>query len=106
MHGVSHEGAKKTLHRLWADFHLPGVCTLVLDFVKSCNVCQQNKIEQLLPAELLQPLDLPSVVWADVAMDFMEGFPQVHGKSVILTVIDQFSKYAHFLPLGHPYTAT
>jgi hypothetical protein len=31
--------------------------------------------------------------------------PKVSGKSVILTV-DKFSKYAHFIPLGHPYTAT
>ena len=37
-------------------------------------------------------------------MDFVEGLPRVHGKSVILTVVDRFSKQAHFLPLSHPYT--
>jgi hypothetical protein len=30
--------------------------------------------------------------------------PKVAGKLVILTVVDRFSKYAHFIPLGHPYT--
>jgi hypothetical protein len=43
-------------------------------------------------------------VWADIALDFVEGLPRVHGKSVILTVVDRFSKQAHFLALSHPYT--
>jgi hypothetical protein len=28
----------------------------------------------------------------------------VNGKSVILTVVDRFSKAAHFIPLAHSYT--
>jgi hypothetical protein len=42
-------------------------------------------------------------VWADISMDFIEGLPRVHGKSVILTVVDRFSKHAHFIALSHPY---
>jgi hypothetical protein len=45
------------------------------------------------------------MVWSDIAMDFVEGFPRVGGKSVVLTMVDRFSKMAHFVPLGHPYTA-
>jgi hypothetical protein len=55
--------------------------------------------------DVLQPLQVSSQVWADISMDFIEGLPKVGGKSVILTVVDRFSKYAHFIPLGHPYTA-
>jgi hypothetical protein len=106
VHGIGHEGTEKTLHRLRADFHIPGAHKAVRDFVKACATCQRNKTEQLHPAGLLQPLELPSTVWADVAMDFIEGFPRIHGKSVILIVVDRFLKYAHFLALGHPYTTT
>ena len=44
-------------------------------------------------------------LWADIGLDFVEALPRVGGKSVILTVVDHFSKYCHFIPLGHPYTA-
>jgi hypothetical protein len=30
----------------------------------------------------------------------------VNRKSVILTMVDRFSKYAHFVLLGNPYTMT
>jgi hypothetical protein len=76
------------------------------EFVKGCSFCQRNKTEHHHPAGLLQPLAIPDVVWSDIAMDFVEGFPKVGGKSVILTVIDRLSKYAHFIALGHPYSAT
>jgi hypothetical protein len=106
VHGVSHEGTQKTLHRLRQTFFVPGAHGVVQDYVCSCSTCQRNKTEHLYPAGLLQPLQVPTDVWADVAMDFIEALPRVSGKSVILTVVVRFSKYAHFIPLGHPYMAT
>jgi hypothetical protein len=38
-------------------------------------------------------------------MDFIEALPKVHGESVILIVVDRFSKFSPFIPLSHPYTA-
>ena len=105
-HSLGHERAQKTLHRLRASFYNPHASRLVRDYVKGYDVCQCNKTEHLHPAGLLQPLDVPSSVWSDIAMDFAEGFPRVGGKSVVLTVVERFSKYAHFVAVGHPYTAT
>jgi len=87
-------------------FYSPHVNKLVRDFVLSCTTCQRNKSEHLHPAGLLQPLPVPSAIWQDIAMDFVEGFPKVGGKSIVLTVVDRLSKYTHFIALGHPYSAT
>jgi hypothetical protein len=65
---------------------------------------QRNKTKHLHLAGLLQPHEAPSAVWVYVIINFIEGFPKVSGKSVILIVVDRFSKYAHFIPLSHPYT--
>jgi hypothetical protein len=105
-HGAGHEGTQKTLHRLRADFFVPGAQTIIWNFVRGCVTCHKNKTEHLHPTGLLQPLGVPSAIWADISMDFIESFHKINGKSVILTVVDRFSKAAHFITLGHPYTVT
>ncbi|KAK1603328.1 hypothetical protein QYE76_016391 [Lolium multiflorum] len=75
-HSASHEGFQKTLHRLRADFYVPGDRAMVQDWVRSCETCQRNKTETLRPAGVLQPLDVPSQVWADISMDFIEGLSE------------------------------
>ena len=84
-HSAGHEGIKKTLHRLRAGFYIPRGRTLVQDLVRSCTTCQRNKTETVQPAGLLQPLNVPTQVWPDISMDFIEGLPKVAGKSVILS---------------------
>jgi hypothetical protein len=104
VHGDGHEGIQRTLHRLRSDFHFPDMRHVVQEFVQVCSICQRNKSEHLLPAGLLLPLPVPMDVWSDISLDFIEALPRMRGKSVILTVVDRFSKYTHFIPLAHPYS--
>ena len=42
--------------------------------------------------------------WTEISLDITEGLPNSKGKNVILVVVDRLTKYAHFLPLAHPYS--
>uniref|UniRef100_A0A9J8AF28 Uncharacterized protein n=1 Tax=Cyprinus carpio carpio TaxID=630221 RepID=A0A9J8AF28_CYPCA len=37
--------------------------------------------------------------WSHIALDFVTGLPPSRGNTVVLTVVDRFSKAAHFIPL-------
>uniref|UniRef100_A0A0A9BSM5 Integrase catalytic domain-containing protein n=1 Tax=Arundo donax TaxID=35708 RepID=A0A0A9BSM5_ARUDO len=100
-----HSGAQATYQRVKRSFHWRGLKQDVEEFVKQCGVCQQAKHERVHPAGLLQPLPIPVGVWQDITMDFIESLPKSEEVDVILVVVDRLSKYAHFIPLHHPFTA-
>jgi hypothetical protein len=99
-----HSGIQATYHRLKGLFAWRGMKLVVEEFVRRCDVYQHAKHSNTHPAGLLQPLAIPDGGWRDITMDFVEGLPLSEGADVILIVVDHFTKYAHFVPLHHPYT--
>ena len=103
---AGHQGVLKTYHRLKRSFYWPGMKGNIKLFISECPTCQQHKYETIAPPGLLQPLPIPKRIWTDINMDFIMGLLLSKGKSVIMVVVDRLSKYAHFIPLANPYTAT
>ncbi|GAB2269904.1 hypothetical protein Dimus_038810 [Dionaea muscipula] len=103
-HGVTHEGTLKLLHRIRGIFTWHGMKARIKAFLRECPICQRTKTEHSKPAGLLQPLPIPTLVWSDISMDFIDGLPP-SGKTSIMVVVDRLSMYGHFVAIRHPYTA-
>ena len=99
-----YSGVLCTFKRIAQKFYWSSMHLTIKEYVQSCEVCQKNKTDNLSLERLLQPLLIPCQVWDDITMDFIEGLPSSHGRNTILVIIDCLSKYAHFLPLSHPFT--
>ncbi|XP_052728408.1 transposon Tf2-1 polyprotein isoform X1 [Vigna angularis] len=100
-----HSGVYRTYRRIAQSLFWRGIKKDVTEFVARCSVCQQHKYLSSSPQGLLQPLPIPNAVWEDLSLDFIVRLPKSRGHDAILVVVDRLSKYAHFLPLKHPYTA-
>jgi transposase InsO family protein len=101
-----HSGAPVTTKRIARLFSWPGMTKQIKTWVQSCQVCQQAKPERVKYPGLLKPLPVPFRPWQSIALDFVEGLPQSGKYNCLLVVVDRFSKYGHFIPLSHPYTAS
>lgn len=64
-------------------------------YVRTCLICQQDKVENKEPGGLLEPLPVAERPWDSVTMDFITALPL---SGSIMVVVDRFSKYATFIP--------
>lgn len=101
-----HSGVSVTHRRLKQLFAWRGMKAAIHSYVTSCVVYQQTKLDRSKLPGLMQPLLVPDRAWSVISMDFIEGLPTSGGASCILVVVDLFSKYAHFVALKHPFTAS
>ncbi|CAM4619083.1 unnamed protein product [Leuciscus chuanchicus] len=94
-----HPGVGRTTSLVKQRFWWPRMARDVHSFVLACSVCATGKTSNRPPDGLLQPLPIPSRPWSHIALDFVTALPPSQGNTVVLTVVDRFSKAVHFIPL-------
>ncbi len=94
-----HPGVSRTKFLVKQRFWWPRMAHDVHDFVLACSACATGKTSNRPPDGLLQPLPVPSRPWSHISLDFITALPPSQGNTVVLTVVDRFSKAAHFIPL-------
>uniref|UniRef100_A0A3B4GQD0 Gypsy retrotransposon integrase-like protein 1 n=1 Tax=Pundamilia nyererei TaxID=303518 RepID=A0A3B4GQD0_9CICH len=94
-----HPGKNHTVSFLRRLFWWPTLLQDAGEYVVACPVCAKNKMPTSLPAGLLRPLPVPMRPWSHVALDFVTGLPPSSGNTAVLTIVDRFSKAAHFIAL-------
>ncbi|MCO5571422.1 hypothetical protein L7F22_025162 [Adiantum nelumboides] len=95
-----YRGIQTTMKAIETYFYWPTMKGDIQDYVSKCVVCQKMKYDRGKQPGLLQPLPIPDSPWESISMDFIFGFPKsIHGNIGIWTIVDRFSKQAHFIPV-------
>ncbi|XP_052479618.1 uncharacterized protein LOC128034816 [Gossypium raimondii] len=94
---AGHPGMYRTLALLEDRYYWPYMGVDVETYVKTCLVCQQDKVELKTPVGLLQPLPVPERPWESLSIDFIIGLPKSDGFASILIMVDRFSNYVTFI---------
>jgi hypothetical protein len=100
-----HSGFPVTFSKMKKLFAWRGMKSDVKNFVAACTVCVQAKPDRSRYPGLLSPLSVPTESWQVLSMDFIEGLPRSGSANCLMVVVDRFSKFAHFIPLLHPFSA-
>ena len=76
----------------------------IYSFIYECDICQRNKGELMKPLGTLQPPPILASIWTYISMNYIMGLPNTRNKAVIMVVVNQLYKYAHFCALLHQFT--
>jgi len=96
---AGHMGQDKTIELIRQNFWWPKMNERIIDFVRSCPECEQNKVSRHPPYGLSSLLELPYTPWQSIAMDFITELPISDNCDELWDIIDRFTKMAYFLPL-------
>jgi hypothetical protein len=104
-HLAGHPGRAKTLALVQRCFTWPSMKKFVNQYVDGCDSCQRVKARTQKTFGTLEPLPIPAAPWMDISYDMITDLPKSCDFDSMLTVVDQLTKMAHFIPCTKTMTA-
>lgn len=102
---AGHLGIRRTEELIYRNFWWPKMHQDIVSFVNSCEQCARNKVSRHKRYDLLRPLEIPDRPWRSIEIDFLCGLPESKKHTVIMVVVDRFSKMIHLIPFKEIPTA-
>ncbi|KAK3529847.1 hypothetical protein QTP86_007257 [Hemibagrus guttatus] len=94
-HPGIHRSTQLTRRRFW----WPSLASDVEEYVCACPTCVQAWTSRHLPEGLLEPLPIPRRPWSHLSVDFLTDLPDSGGFTIVMVVVDRFSKGYRLIPL-------
>jgi len=96
---AGHFGRERTLELISRNFHWTNMERDVRKYCNECDNCQRTKASRHAKHGLLHPLELACKPWTHISTDLITDLPESEGATMILVVVDRFTKMAHFIPI-------
>ncbi|GJV70342.1 putative reverse transcriptase domain-containing protein [Tanacetum coccineum] len=95
-----HLGSNNMYQDLKKLYWWPNMKADIATYVSKCLTCAKVKAEHQKSSGLLQQPEIPEWKWEKITMDFVLGLPRtLSGYDTIWVIVDQLTKWAHFLPM-------
>ncbi|UYV60625.1 hypothetical protein LAZ67_1001700, partial [Cordylochernes scorpioides] len=90
-----HLGVTRTMNRLKDKYFWPSMLKDVVEYVRTCHLCQSRKGSNKLPAGLLHPIPAANYPFERVGIDFLGPLPSTKNrKKWMIVLTDYYTKYA------------
>jgi hypothetical protein len=89
-------GRERTLELISRNFYW---VNMERDVRNYCDICQMTKAPRHAKYGLLHPLELACKPWTHISSDVIADLPESEGATIILMVVDRFTKMVYFIPI-------
>jgi hypothetical protein len=101
---AGHFGRERTMELLTRNCYWPNMEGDVRIYCNECNNCQRTKAPRHAKFGLLHPLEMACKPWTHISTDFITDLSESEGATLILVVVDRFTKMAHFVPIKNEHS--